>query len=205
MIILSKVCLAQILDDEYEKIVIEVNKATKSIIKTLENNIDEDVVENIFKVCDFWTRRTHVGIKKNPNVQKSFQLFFEKFMNLILAIRDKKIDCDEDCREAFSELLYNGVVYRKLGHGDSENCKDIIKPEFDNIYVSWNKEKENAYLDTKLYGPVTLLTAEITEPYYGIDLEKLGVCAGEEREIVFPTYEEFIKDIEIIEEVEDNE
>ena len=205
MIILSKVCLDKIWDDEYEKIAIEVDKATKSIIETLENNIDENVVENIFQVCSFWTKHTYVGRKKDAKVQKSFQLFFEKFMDLILAIRDKQIDCDEDCREAFSELLYNGVVYRKLGHGDSENCKHIIKPEFDNIYVSWNKEKENAYLDTKLYGPVTLLTAEIIEPHYGIDLEKLGVCAGEEREIVFPTYEEFIKDIEIIEEVEDNE
>ena len=205
MIILSKVCLDKIWDDEYEKIAIEVDKATKSIIETLENNIDENVVENIFQVCSFWTKHTYVGRKKDAKVQKSFQLFFEKFMDLILAIRDKQIDCDGDCREAFSELLYNGVVYRKLGHGDSENCKHIIKPEFDNIYVSWNKEKENEYLDTKLYGPVTLLTAEITEPYYGIDLEKLGVCAGEEREIVFPTYEKFIKDIEIIEEVEDNE
>lgn len=202
---MSKVCLDKIWDDEYEKIAIEVDKATKSIIETLENNIDENVVENIFQVCSFWTKHTYVGRKKDAKVQKSFQLFFEKFMDLILAIRDKQIDCDEDCREAFSKLLYNGVVYRKLGHGDSENCKHIIKPEFDNIYVSWNKEKENAYLDTKLYGPVTLLTAEITEPYYGIDLEKLGVCAGEEREIVFPTYEKFIKDIEIIEEVEDNE
>lgn len=205
MIVLSKVCLGKMWDNEYDKIAKEIDKATKSIISTLENDIDENVVENIFKVCQFWIRNTYVGMEKNIKIQEAFQLFFENFMGLILAVRDKKIDCDEDCRDDFSSLLYNGIVYRRLGHGNSENCEKIIKPRFNNIYVSWNKERENTYLDTKLFGPVTMLKAEIKEPYYGIDLEKLGICAGNEKEVVFPTYKESIIDIEIINEVEEND
>lgn len=202
---MSKVCLEGIWGNEHDKIVIEIEKATNSIMFTIENDIDKDVIENIVNVCRFWTKNTYVGRKKELKVQEAFQKFFEKFMELILTIRDGKIECNEECRKAYSSLLYTGVVYRKLGHGDAESCEDEIKPEYNNIYVSWNKERDNAYLDSKLYGPVTLLIAEITEPYYGIDLEELGVCTGEEKEVVFPMYKESIKNIEIINEVEDNE
>lgn len=193
---MSKACLSRIWSDEHNKIVKEINVASKSIISTLENDIDEDVVDNIYQVCRFWTNNTYVGRKKDPKVQKAFQEFFESFMKLILAIKDGKIKCDEECKNAFSSLLYTGIVYRRLGHGNLENIEEEVQPGYNNIYVSWNKERDNPYLDSKLYGPVTLLVAEIKEPYYGIDLEELGVCTGSEKEVVFPTFHESIISIE---------
>lgn len=193
---MSRARLRGLWGDEYNKIVKEIDIATNSIISTLENNLDKDVIDNIFEVCQFWTHDTYVGRKKDFRVQKEFQNFFESFMELILAIKDGKIKCDEECKNAFSSLLYTGIVYRKLGHGNFENIKEEIKPEYNNIYVSWNKERDNPYLDSKLYGPVTLLVADIKEPYSGIDLEELGVCTGDEKEVVFPTYKELIISVE---------
>lgn len=193
---MSKVCLRGICGDEFNKIAKEIDKATNSIIYTLEKKVDKDVVDNIYEVCHFWTQDTYVGRRKEFKVQNAFQNFFENFMKLILDIRDGNIKCDEECRNAFSSLLYTGVVYRKLGHGDLENCEDEIIPEYNNIYVSWNKEKDYAYFDSKLYGPMTILTAEIKEPYFGIDLEELGVCTGQEKEVVFPTIKESVLKVE---------
>ena len=64
--------------------------------------------------------------------------------------------------------------------------------------VSWNKEEENAYLLSKLYGPVTKMTCVITEPLYGIDLEILKCCRGTEREVIFPTIEKYITEIDYL-------
>lgn len=45
------------------------------------------------------------------------------------------------------------------------------------------------------YGPVTKITCEIAAPMYGIDLECLGCSRGSEKEVVFPTVEQYIIEI----------
>ena len=99
------------------------------------------------------------------------------------------------------EVLYRGSLYRYLGKGSAEeNADKRIEPQYDNIYVSWSKQPKNYYIESKLYGTMTLLTCKIDEPYYGIDLEAFGVVRGEEAEVVFPTIKETITEIRYIRE-----
>lgn len=99
------------------------------------------------------------------------------------------------------EVLYRGSLYRHLGKGSVEgNTDKRIEPQYDNIYVSWSKQPKNYYIESKLYGTMTLLTCKIDEPYYGIDLEAFGVVRGEEAEGVFPTIKETITEIRYIRE-----
>ena len=111
-------------------------------------------------------------------------------MELLLSMKDSKLDFEKRVAKA---MLYRGTVYRYLGHNYVTD--EVVVPAYDNVYVSWNKEEENAYLLGKLYGPVTKMTCEIAEPLYGIDLEMLECCRGTEREVVFPTIEEYITQI----------
>ena len=105
-------------------------------------------------------------------------------------MNESKVDFENRVANA---MLYRCPVYRYLGH-DYITDK-VVVPDYDGIYVSWNKEEENAYLLSKLHGPVTKMTCVIAEPLYGIDLEILECCRGTEREVVFPTIEEYIIEI----------
>ena len=107
-------------------------------------------------------------------------------------------------------ILFQGTVYRYLGHNTPENCSVKVEPIYNDIYVSWSKEQDSHYLLSKLYGSVTSLVATIREPYYGIDLEGIekamsvligveySLSKGTEREVVFPTIADCITDIEYI-------
>jgi len=86
----------------------------------------------------------------------------------------------------------------------------VVTPEYNDIYVSWSKSERNYYIESKLYGPMTWMKAEIRNPYFGIDIqgfedwcqEWLGdssfITRGEEREVVFPTIKDCIIEIEQI-------
>lgn len=181
--------------DETEKIVKGVSEATENI-KTYRKSSKRlpamllKLGDDIDDICRFWTGNTYVGTPKKEEIKNAFQLFFEEFMALLLSMKDSKLDFEKRVADA---MLYRGTVYRYLGHNYSTDA--VIVPAYDNVYVSWNKEEENAYLLSKLYGPVTKMTCVITEPLYGIDLEVLGCCRGTEREVVFQTIEQYITEI----------
>lgn len=59
-------------------------------------------------------------------------------------------------------------------------------------------QPQNHYIESKLYGTMTLLTCEASEPHYGIDLNAFGVVRGDEAEVVFPTIADAITNIEYI-------
>lgn len=99
------------------------------------------------------------------------------------------------------KVLYRGSLYRYLGHGSAKcNTNNRIEPQFNNIYVSWSKNPKNYYIESKLYGTMTLLACKIDEPYYGIDLEAFDVIRGKEAEVVFPTIKETITEVRYIKE-----
>lgn len=181
--------------DETEEIIKGVSEATENIKvyrKFSERfpNMLEELGDDIGEVFRFWTGSTYVGIPKKEEIKNVFQLFFEELMALLLSMKDSKLDFE---RRVANAMLYRGTVYRYLGHNYSTD--EVIVPVYDNVYVCWNKEEENAYLLSKLYGPVTKMTCVISEPLYGIDLEILGCCRGTEREVVFPTIEECVTEI----------
>lgn len=187
--------LSALWSDETEEIIKGVSEATESIKvyrKFSERfpNMLEELGEDIGEVCRFWTGSTYVGTPKKEEIKNAFQLFFEELMALLLSMEDSKLDFEKRVAKA---MLYRGTVHRYLGHNYSTD--EVILPVYDNVYVSWNKEEENAYLLSKLYGPVTKMTCVISEPLYGIDLEILGCCRGTEREVVFPTIEECVTEI----------
>ena len=90
------------------------------------------------------------------------------------------------------KLLYRGKVYRYLGN--DHPLDNIVEPVFDGIYVSWSKKSENQNISKKLYRPITLISCEISAPFYGIDLDNLGCSRANEREVVFPTIENCVNE-----------
>lgn len=182
--------------DETDKIIQGISEATENIRtyrKSLGRHLDMwlELCNDIDQVCLFWTGSTYIGTPKREEIKKAFQLFFEELMELLLSMKDSKLEFK---KRAANAMLYRGTVYRYLGHNYSTD--EVVVPDYDNVYVSWNKEKENAYLVSKLYGPVTKITCEIVEPLYGIDLEVLECCRGTEREVVFPTIKQYVTTIE---------
>jgi len=181
--------------DETDKIIECISEVTENIkmYRKFSEHLPDKLVElgdGIEKICRFWTGRTYVGSPKKEEIKKAFQSFFEELMKLLLDMKVSKLDFENRVANA---LLYRGIVYRYLGHNYSTD--EVVVPNYDNIYVSWNKEEKNDYLLSKLHGPVTKMICEIAEPLYGIDLESLGCCRGLEREVVFPTVEKYVTEI----------
>lgn len=172
---------------------IDDNYYAKDKIQTLNNNINE--------VLCFWTGRTYLGKKKNPKLDNAFTLFFSNLLKLIIALKNKKITCD------LSNALYQGKIYRVLGHGESDNNLKKIEPYYSKNYVSWSKDPNipSLYFKQKLYGQITKIEATVTDDEYAIDLEALKVSKSGEREVVYPTKENAIINISYIDrETEDN-
>ena len=98
-----------------------------------------------------------------------------------------------DTEKEFANIIvYNGVLYRYLGSGSSCN-KECVAIEYNDIYVSWSKNEQNDYIESKLYGPLLWIKAQTSPFDYAIDLEGLdkfyqkitgenkGVVRGKER------------------------
>ena len=173
----------------------------KTYCKRLSNgNFDPDKIlilfDNIRKVLDYWSSETYIGVEKEKNLKNSFQRFFTNLMSFILACKEVNNDFLNDFAE---KALFQGRLYRYLGHSSHENSNVAVEPDYNDIYVSWSKNPKNNYIETKLYGTMTLLTCEVSDDYYGIDLSVFEVVRGEEAEVVFPTIESTIVNKEIIE------
>lgn len=192
-------------DNEDDKCVNEINRVTnqmKSVGRKLKrNDIAPDEFEVFFdNVCQtllFWTGRTYIGCKKSKICQNAFQSFFETLYIFIMICRELK---SSSFREFAESVLYRGTLYRYLGHGLVNACiNEKVKPQYNNTYVSWSKNPKNHYVESKLYGTMTIVICEVNEPYYGIDLNAFGVVRGEEAEVVFPTIKELITEVKYIE------
>lgn len=190
--------------DDNEKIVKGVSEATNNIVlyrksRNISEVMFEALLEDITVICCFWTGNTYIGCAKESVVKNAFQSFFEELMNLLLVMKSSNRDYEATFAD---KLLYRGKIYRYLGNASPSD--DIVKPVFDGVYVSWDKEPENWYITSKLYGTITWLSCEISAPFYGIDLDNLGCLRANEHEVVFPTIEKCITEIKYISE-EDND
>lgn len=196
--------MAALWSDETDLIVQGITEATQNIIqyRNDEKSSQESLLllgEDIGAVCDFWTSKTYVGRPKTKVIREAFQAFFMELMNLLLLMKDSKKDYEVRVAEA---MLYQGTIYRYLGN--NYPSKKVVIPQYNEIYVSWSKEPENDYIESKLYGSVTWISCEITEPLYGIDLDVIGSSRASEHEVVFPTIEEYITEIKYISEENDD-
>lgn len=173
--------------------------ATKQIKKCIDDeHMDELCGQYICDVCNFWTGNTYVGIKKDQIIQNAFQTFFEEFMKLLLTLKNSPSSTQLD-KDIANELLYQGEVFRYLGHGDSSKFNENLELQYNDLYVSWSKNSQSNYLESKLYGKILLIHGIIQNSYYGIDLETIGVSRGTEAEVVFPTIKECIKEVKVYE------
>lgn len=182
--------------DETDKIIKGISEATQNIVayrKVPNRNPDMlmELGDDLRAVCCFWTGKTYIGSPKAEPIKMAFQSFFEELMQLLLFMKDSGLLFEERGAKA---MLYRGNVYRYLGKNYPSD--EVVVPCYDGIYVSWSKQDENNYLLSKLCGPVTRITCEIAEPMYGIDLDILECTRGNEQEVVFPTFEQCIVDIQ---------
>lgn len=188
--------------DDNEKIIQEIQKANNNFFEymKLENNKSKkdfhSVVVGIKEVCKFWCGKTYLGEKKSKDIENAFQCFFKNFMDFLM---DCKISKHSYKRKFAATVLYQGKIYRYLGYGISSNRKKkAIEPNYDGVYVSWSKEPQNSYIESKLYGEMTWIEAEIKSPYFGIDLETMESSVGNEKEVVFPTLKDCVTNIKYI-------
>ena len=182
--------------NETDKIIKGISEATQNIVTyrkapKREPDLFLELGDDLKAVCCFWTGSTYVGSPKAEPIKKTFQAFFEELMQLLLFMKDSGLPFEERVANA---MLYRGTVYRYLGKNYPSD--EVVVPCYDGVYVSWSKQDGNSYLLSKLYGPVTKLTCEIAEPMYGIDLDILECTRGNEQEVVFPTIEQCVAEIQ---------
>lgn len=169
--------------------------ATKQIRKCIdEEHMDKLCGQYICDACNFWKGNTYVGIKKDQIIQNAFQTFFEEFMKLLLTLKNSSSSTQLD-KDIANELLYQGEIFRYLGHGDSSKFNENLELQYNDLYASWSKNAQSNYLESKLYGKILWIHGIIQNSYYGIDLETIGVSRGTEAEVIFPTIKECIKEV----------
>lgn len=171
-------------------------------IKTLFDNISDALHK--------WTGSTYVGVKKNKKLENAYKTFFDAFYKLLTCFAQ----ADEKYRKIADRILFNGTLYRYLGHSSCDKEYDSrIEPKYNGVWVSWSKDDVRSipYLNMKLYGTKTLLICETGNPK-GIDLSgwdeifNTNIVRPSESEVVYPTIKEsMINVIYLDEDREDNE
>ena len=117
-----------------------------------------------------WTDCTWVGQKKDVETGEMYQQFWMSLCYFIDILSKSKIPLSKVEQNFLDSVMYRGEVYRYLGY-PSPNQRKAIELKYNDIYVSWSKNKENLYLESKLYGKMTVLSGKIEEPHFGIDIE----------------------------------
>ena len=197
--------------DITHRIACQIRTATKRIAK---NSVSFDqatiLFTNIINAVNYWTGSTYVGSRKKPELEKAFQAFFKASYDFVLAFKETGKPVFQ---ESADMILYQGTLFRYLGHHSPEDNDCKVEPIYNDIYVSWSKENDNSYIKGKLYCTMTWMSAEIRDPNYGIDLEGLEeaiyrlvgiecrLTKGNEHEVVFPTIKECITEIKYIEPI----
>ncbi len=163
------------------------------------------LLKAIANVLAQWTGETYVGAVKERGVQNAFQRFFVEIFCLACELENKGYPTKTE-REFVSCARYQGDIYRYIG-SDSP-CLKCEGVEYNEIYVSWSKEKGNSYILSKLYSPIYLISAKLSDKFYGFDIERFerlysqishkqsNIAKGAEREVVFPTLKEVIVNIQ---------
>lgn len=174
----------------------------------LTNDDFKVLIDNIYQVLSKWTGGTWVGQPKEKELSDSFQIFFDKLFKFLVMFRyQNKLGS-----EMAEKMLYSGRLYRYLGHpSGSDNYDSRIEPKYNDIWVSWSKKdvRDIGYFNSKLFGTKTVLICDVTDKM-GIDIggfdEMFGthLVRGEESEVVYPTFEDAVKDIIYLED-DDNE
>ena len=191
-----------------------------SVMRSYENmRLENDFRNQDFKLLCHgisyalrnWCGDNWVGERKSREAEKKYQDFFLGLNRLLCFFKENRFRRTRRETQLLNHTVFTGDVFRYLGSSDYRN-KSIIEPEYNDIYVSWSKEKENSYLESKLYGPITRLYGRITEPHFGIDIsgftsffykyydKDVLIARGTECEIVYPTLEASIYRIEYIDE-----
>lgn len=158
---------------------------------------------NIRNALRYWCGNTYVGDKKDYKLSMAFQRFFTAFYDFLIYCKNS---CNKELNDFAKRCLYQGVVYRYLGYADDDPVQytEYVKPCYDGIYVSWSKNLNfTNYIMTKLQPYVTKLEGNISENCYGIDLDEFDV--SNEDEVVFPTIESMITNIEYLPVDEDDD
>lgn len=180
--------------DKIHRVANQIKKVNKLLGLGEASGIQWEILQhNIYNVLHNWAGCTYVGYRKEKVIKNAYQAFFEGLYEWLFCL--KKLS-DEDIQKFASAALYQGTLYRYLGHGSIQD--GIVKPVYDKYYVSWSKEKYNSYFESKLYGTMTHLTCKVDNLYYGIDLSAFGVEKETEREVVFPTIKDTIVNVEYI-------
>lgn len=151
----------------------------------------------INRALDKWVGGEDVGVRKTIEEEQVFQEFFTAFTELLSAFSGNPASLSKAERTFLQKAVFHGTVYRYLGSIEHDNT-ERIEPKYNDIFVSWSKNPESTYVESKLYYPITKMQCEIKPPSYGIDLSIFLNRREHEAEVVFPTVKELITDIQYI-------
>lgn len=170
-------------DDKIKDWCDEINNHTKEIDDFMNKGIIDNTIDDLFNnhiipVLCYWTRNTYVRERKNKILQTAFQNFFNSLYELLCNLRK----CSNIKMKSFAKnALYKGTLYRYLG-----NLKSIEDIKYNDIWVSWSKNKYNSYFEEKITNGKIIVTCK-TKDKYGIDLTVFGVSCNNEEEVLYPT------------------
>lgn len=199
----------------------QVELATEAIDKYIEYRENKSFQKSLLcELChcisigiSIWCGHTYIGEQKDPNELLIYQGFFYKLSILICTIERNSARSDQEELRFLESIKYNGTIFRYLGSSNHSN-HDRIYPIPDSQYVSWTKDKDMIYpyISQKLYGPITLISYNIGENDFGIDLtgfyeycrsdeiRVLWDCREFENEVVYHTPKISDVNISIIED-----
>lgn len=153
------------------------------------------IYQNIQNLLLKWVGSTYIGFKKPVKFKNAFQQFFISLYDLLIVMKNSD---NKNLNNFANRALYQGTVYRYIGYTRHTKINKGIVPEYNDIYVSWSKNSKNSYIESKLNGTITHMTCNIFGDVYGIDLSAFGVRLNDESEVVFPTVERYIINIDYI-------
>lgn len=178
-----------------------VTSQTYDILQRFSSGVSHSDLDtyryNVVDTLYYWTGHTWVGSRKLSRVEHAYQGFFKALYRFLMFGKS----CDDELFREFSEsALYQGTLYRYLGYSNNSSVfhQEYIKPEYNDIYVSWSKLSKVNYIEGKLQAYMTRLTCEVKDLYYGIDLEAFGISCDIEHEVVFPTLEQLVTNVEFL-------
>lgn len=166
----------------------DLNFAISYLTKISEKNISstsfEEVINHLKPIIFNWVHKNNVGIQKDKRLKSKYDVFFSLLLNILK--KRKSNEENSEFREFANAVLYQGTVFRVLGHPRIPK-DEKIEVIYDNVYTHWSTIKGVNTIMEKLKRTYTYLEGYIGNDDYGIYLSPFKCMLIDESEVVFPT------------------
>ena len=177
----------------------EILESTITLLnKYLNEEIEMDAGCFKFIISDvlyYWVYKNKVGERKDKDIRIMYNNFFKVFLDILLKMKNSK---DEEKSLLANKCLYQGDIYRTIGHKDYPSNIDI-KIDYDDLYTHWSKKdtRNIVSIESEIYRNKKYLKTTIDNNHYGIYIAPFIGMKKDEEEVVFPLYGSYKNKIDI--------